>query len=152
MLPEEELDAHNINLPAPPEAAGIYEPVVRTGNLLFVAGHIAPVDDPRFAGRVGADVSPEDAKAGAEYVARQMLSSVKMHLGSLNDVARVVKVNGYVRCTPEFNAVSGVIDGFSHVLTAVFGSHGRAARAAIGVASLPGGTCVEVEAVFEVKE
>ena len=151
MLPEEELTAHNINLPAPPEAAGIYEPVVRSGDLLFVAGHIAPVEDRRFAGRVGGGVSPEDARAGAEYVARQMLSSVKRHLGSLNDVRRVVKVNGYVQCTPEFTAVSGVIDGFSHVMTTVFGADGRAARAAVGVASLPRGTCVEVEAVFEVK-
>ncbi|NNJ25184.1 hypothetical protein LzC2_12520 [Planctomycetes bacterium LzC2] len=151
MTPEETLLHDSINLPAPPEAIGVYEPIVRCGNLLFLSGHIAPPADPRFVGRVGDDVTLETAQKAADYVARQMLSTVRMEVGSLDHVLRPVKVTGFVQCTPDFRDVPKVINGFSQMLTKVFGGQGRCARSAVGVASLPAGVCVEVEAIFEVK-
>ena len=151
MTPEETLLHESINLPAPPEAIGVYEPIVRSGNLLFLSGHIAPPSDRRFVGRVGEDVDVETAAKAADYVARQMLSTVKMEIGSLDHVVRPVKVTGFVRCTPDFTDVPAVVNGFSKVLTQVFGGQGRCARSAVGVASLPAGVCVEVEAIFEVR-
>ncbi|MEM9703897.1 MAG: RidA family protein [Planctomycetota bacterium] len=151
MTPEEILLHESINLPAPPEAIGVYEPVVRSGNHLYLSGHIPPLADPRFAGRVGETVDLETAQKAAEFVGRQMLATVRMEIGSLDHVLRPVKVAGFVQCTPDFTDVPKVINGFSQVLTKVFGAQGRCARSAVGVASLPAGVCVEVEAIFEVK-
>ena len=151
MTPEETLLHESINLPAPPEPMGVYEPIVRCGNLLFLSGHTANPKDPRFVGRVGEDVDVETAQQAADYVARQMLATVKMEVGSLDHVVRPVKVTGFVQCAPEFTDVPAVINGFSKVLTKVFGGRGRCARSAVGVASLPAGVCVEVEAIFEVR-
>ncbi|QDT16313.1 RidA family protein [Alienimonas californiensis] len=150
MTPEEVLLDESINLPAPPEPAGVYEPIVRCGNLLYLSGHIPPASDVRYVGRVGEDVDVETAQQAAEYVARQMLATVRKEIGSLNHVVRPVKVTGFVRCTPEFTDIPAVVNGFSKVLTKVFGSQGRCARSSLGIASLPGGVCVEVEAIFEV--
>ena len=151
MTPEDALLHEGINLPAPPEPLGVYEPAVRSGNLLFLSGHVAPKADPRFVGRVGDGVDLETAQQAADHVARQMLATVKMAVGSLDRVERPVKVTGFVQCTPEFTEVPAVVNGFSKVLTKVFGGNGRCARSAVGVASLPAGVCVEVEAVFELK-
>ncbi len=151
MTPEETLLHDSINLPAPPEPMGVYEPIVRCGNLLYLSGHTADPADPRFVGRVGDDVTLETAQKAADYVARQMLATVKREIGSLDHVVRPVKATGFVQCTPDFTQVPAVINGFSKVLTKVFGGQGRAARSAVGVASLPAGVCVEVEAIFEVK-
>ena len=151
MTPEEALLHESINLPAPPEPMGVYEPFVRSGNLLWLSGHTAPAADPRFVGRVGEDVTPETARKAADYVARQLLSTVKLAVGSLNHVARPVKLTGFVQCTPDFTEVPGVINGASRVLTKVFGGNGRCARSAVGVSSLPAGVCVEIEAVFELR-
>ena len=151
MTPEEALLHESINLPAPPKPMGIYEPFVRCGDLLYLSGHVAPVADPQFVGKVGAGVDPETAKKAANRVARQMLSTVKLAVGSLDHVARPVKLTGYVQCTPDFHDVSAVINGASRVFTKVFAAEGRCARSAVGVTSLPANACVELEAVFELK-
>ena len=151
MTPEEALLHESINLPAPPEPMGVYEPAVRCGNLLYLSGHVASPEDPRFVGRVGDDVDLETAQKAADYVGRQLLSTVKMEVGSLDRVVRPVKLTGFVQCTEDFTSVPAVINGASKVMTKVFGAPGRSARSAVGVQSLPAGVCVEIEAVFELK-
>jgi enamine deaminase RidA (YjgF/YER057c/UK114 family) len=140
------LSALGISLPEPPAPAGMYAPVVQVGNLLYLAGHI-----PSARGKVGADVSEEQAAAAATEVAHLMLATIRGHLGTLDRVERVVKVFGLVNCTPDFVNIPQVINGFSRVLLDVFGDAGRAARSAVGAASLPLGVPVEVEAIIEVR-
>ena len=151
MTPEEALLHEGLNLPAPPEPMGAYEPFVRSGNLLWLSGHVASPKDPRWVGRVGEDVDAETAEKAANFVGRQLLSTVKMAVGSLDHVVRPLKLTGFVQCAPDFTDVPAVINGASKVMTKVFSAHGRCARSAVGVASLPGGACVEIEAVFELK-
>lgn len=137
----------NIWLPEAPAAAGMYSPVVQVGNLLYLAGHI-----PSVRGKVGADVTEQEAAAAATEVAHLLLATVRKHLGTLDRVERVVKVFGLVNCTPDFTNIPQIVNGFSKVMLDVFGEAGRAARSAVGAVSLPLGVPVEVEAIVQVKE
>ncbi len=136
-----------ITLPAAPAPAGMYSPVVQVGNLLYLAGHI-----PSARGKVGAGVTEQEAAAAATEVAHLALATIRGHLGSLDRVERIVKVFGLVNCTPDFVNIPQVVNGFSRVMLEVFGEAGRAARSAVGAASLPLGVPVEVEAIVQVKE
>lgn len=152
-LAEERLSAANLVLPRPSKAVGLYAPAVRTGNLLVVSGH-GPLKADRtlIRGRVGEDVSVGQAREAARITALNTLATVKQALGSLDGVARAVKVLGLVRAVPEFTGHPKVLDGFTEVLRIAFGEeNGSPARSAIGVASLPEGICIEVESIFEVK-
>lgn len=142
-----------ILLPRPSKPVGIYVPAVVSGSLLFVSGH-GPLraDRSLIRGRVGEAISTEEAAAAARITAINMLATVKVAVGSLDKVTRVVKVLGLVRAIPDFTEHPRVIDGFSEVMRIAFGdAAGLSARSAIGVASLPDGICVEVEAIFEIK-
>ena len=150
---EKRLKAAGLSLPSrPAKPVGIYVPAVRSGNLLFVSGH-GPLrtDGTLMRGRVGDDISVEQAAEAARVTGLSMLATVKVALGSLDCVARAVKVLGLVRAVPEFTQQPAVMDGFTEVLRIAFGEAGLPARSAIGVASLPEEICVEVEAVFEVR-
>ena len=148
---EENLKRANLELPRPSKPIGLYVSAVKSGNMLFVSGH-GPLRPDRslVCGRVGEDVSVEQAKEAAKITALNVLATVNASLGSLDRVKRVVKVLGLVRAVPDFTEHPRVIDGFTEVLRTAFGEeNGLPARSAIGVASLPAGICVEVEAVFE---
>ena len=133
-------------------AAGSYLPTARTGNLLFTAGQLPFVDGRLPAtGRVGAEVSPEDAKGYARQAALNLLAAVDAAVG-LDAVERVVKVVGFVASAEGFTGQPGVINGASDLLAEVFGEAGRHARSAVGVAELPLGAPVEVEAILQVRE
>jgi len=150
---EERLAAAKLILPKPSKVVGLYAPAVRTGNLLVVSGH-GPLKTDRtlICGRVGEDISVEQAREAAAITALNTLATVKQALGSLDHVVRAVKVLGLVRAVPDFTEHPKVIDGFTEVLRIAFGEvDGSPARSAIGVASLPSGICVEVESIFEVK-
>lgn len=136
-----------ITLPDAPAPAGMYQPVVQVGDLLYLAGHIPST----ARGKVGADMTEQDAATVAMEVAHLMLATLRNHLGTLDRVERVVKVFGLVNCTPEFTNIPQVVNGFSQVMLDVFGDAGRAARSAVGAVSLPLGVPVEVEAIIEVK-
>ena len=140
-----------INLPLPPPAAGLYSPVVQTGNLLFVSGQI-PLREgkPAAFGKVGTDITLAQAAELARLCAINGLSQLRAHLGSLDSVARVVRVGGFVASAPGFTEQPKVINGASQLLLDVFGEAGRHARTAVGVAELPLGVPVEVEFLFEV--
>jgi len=150
--PEARLLALGIALPTPPTPVGSYVPGVIVGNLLFMSGH-GPFDDkghPTSQGKLGPSISAEAGKKIAREVAINMLASVRMLIGSLDRVKRVVKVLGMVNVQEGFTASPAVINGFSDLLIEVFGESGRHARSAVGVAELPAGIPVEVEAVFEI--
>ncbi len=139
-----------IELPALAAAAGSYKPTARTGNLVFTAGQLPFVDGKLPAtGKVGAEVSPEDAKLYARQCGLNLLAAIDAEVG-LDAVVRVVKVVGFVASADGFNGQPGVINGVSDLLFEVFGEAGRHARSAVGVAELPLGAPVEVEAIVEV--
>lgn len=148
---EAALAAMGVTLPQASAPAGSYTPVVRTGNLLFVSGQIPMgANGVEFVGRLGEDTSLEDGQAAAKLCAINILAQVKAAVGDLDRVTRVVKVTGFVNSAPQFRDQPKVVNGASDFLVAALGERGRHARAAVGVASLPFGVAVEVEAVVEV--
>ncbi len=140
-----------------PEAlapAGRYAPVHRHAGLLWVSGHTGRgADRPALSGIVGLDLTLEQARAEAERAALNLLAAVSVHLAAsdhlgLDLVAGPVSLRGYVRCASDFGAQPAVIDAASAVFDVAFGESARSARTALGVEALPGGACVELEAVF----
>jgi enamine deaminase RidA (YjgF/YER057c/UK114 family) len=126
---------------------------VEVGNLLFTSGHPPPEDAGVVVhGKVGGDVSEQDAYRSAEATALNILASVKQQLGSLDRIRRVVKVTGMVNSAPGFQRQFAVIDGASDLFAALFGPlAGQHARSAVGMFELPRGFCMEIEAVFEIE-
>ncbi len=157
MMAEERLREQlaQLGLEMPPAAApkGVYRPALRVGDLLYTAGHL-PVqpDGSLVTGRLGADLDVAAGYAAARLTALGILATVRRELGSLEHVRQVVKLLGAVNSTPEFDQQPAVINGCSELLVAVFGSEaGRGVRSALGVASLPLGVAVEIEAVFQIR-
>lgn len=151
--PEARLKELNITLPSPPQPVANYVNGVRTGNLIFLAGKGPKYPDGReMTGKLGQDVTIEQGYEGARQTAINQLAVLKVMLGDLNKVKRIVKVLGMVNCDPSFVEQPKVINGFSDLMVEVFGDRGRHARAAVGMASLPRGQAVEIELVVEVYE
>jgi len=141
----------NLELPPAPKPGGVYQPVVRVGNMLYVSGHgpLKP-DKTLITGKVGVDLSEEDAHQAARQVGLAILATLKQNLGSLDRVKRLVKSLGMVNATPEFGNHPAVINGYSNLMRDVFGDEaGVGARSAVGMGSLPGNIPVEIEAIFE---
>ncbi len=134
--------------PAPPIAN--FLPAVQTGNLLFVSGHVSARPPDPVVGKLGAERTVEDGYRAARLVAIDLLATVQAALGSLDRVARIVKLLGLVNATPDFSEPPAVINGASDLLVEVFGERGRHARSAIGVAALPRNAAVEIELIVEV--
>jgi enamine deaminase RidA (YjgF/YER057c/UK114 family) len=144
------LDELGITLPAVVRPLAAYVPAVRSGSFVFTAGQLPMVDGALPAtGKVGSEVSPEDAVAFARTAALNGLAAVHALVG-LDSVVRVVKVVGYVACAPSFTGHPAVVNGASTLLGEVFGDSGAHARSAVGVASLPLDAPVEVELIVEV--
>jgi len=145
-------DLH-LQLPPPPSPMATYVTAVRHGDLLYVSG-TGPLrpDGSYVTGRLGADMDVAQGQAAARLVALAMLATVRVHVGSLEAVARVVKVLGFVQATPEFTDHPKVMNGFSDLMVELFGDVGLGARSAVGAASLPAGIPVEVEAIFALRE
>ena len=150
MSHEARLKALGIELPSLPAAAGLYAPCVRSGNQLFVSGQV-PVRDgaPIRKGKLGPGVTIDEAAGLARQCALQALAIVRAELGSLDKVAKVIRVGGFVASADGFTDHPKVINGASQVLLDVFGEAGRHARIAVGLAELPFGVPVEVEFLFE---
>jgi enamine deaminase RidA (YjgF/YER057c/UK114 family) len=148
---EDKLKELGIALPEAPTPVANYVPAVRTGNLLFLSGQGPRLATNQFkTGKVGRDVTTEEAYQDARLVGIQLLAAAKQALdGDLSRVRRVVKLLGLVNGTPEFAAHPQVINGCSDLLVQVFGDAGRHARSAVG-ANLPQNITVEIEAIFEV--
>ncbi len=152
MSAEERLKALGIELGDGRSPMGSYVPSVKTGNLVFMSG-LGPgtTNGREWKGKVGADLTVEEGAESAKSVGIAMLARIKSELGSLENVARLVKVLGFVASGPGFNAQPTVMNGFSDLMVEVFGESGRHARSAIGVSELPNNIPVEVELVLEIK-
>ncbi len=152
MTAEERLNALGIELNEGPSPMGSYVPSVQTGNLLYLSG-LGPgtADGREWKGKVGGDLTVEEGAQSARAVGIAVLARIKSELGSLDRVARVVKVLGFVASAPGFGQQPTVMNGFSDLMVDVFGEAGRHARSAIGVNELPYNIPVEVELVLEVK-
>jgi enamine deaminase RidA (YjgF/YER057c/UK114 family) len=150
---EDRLSALGLTVPevVPPVAA--YVPALREGNLIFTSGQLPMVDGTLpAAGKVGADVSAEDAKGYAATCALNAIAAIKAELGDLDKVTRVVKVVGFVASDPGFTGQPGVVNGASELLGQAFGDKGVHARSAVGVAALPLDAPVEVEVIVSVAD
>jgi enamine deaminase RidA (YjgF/YER057c/UK114 family) len=151
---EATLKAKNIALPPQSTPMANYVSAVRTGNLLFLAGH-GPVrveGKPSARGKLGKDLSTEEGYKVAREVGLSLLASTRTALGSLDKVKRVVKVLGMVNSAEGFQEQPKVINGFSDLMVEVFGDAiGKHARSAVGMAELPGGIPVEIEMILEVE-
>jgi enamine deaminase RidA (YjgF/YER057c/UK114 family) len=135
---------------APPVAA--YVPTARSGDLVWVSGQLPSADGALLAkGKVGGEVSAEDANQLARRCALNAIGALKAEVGDLDQVERIVKVVGFVASAPDFHGQPGVINGASELLVAAFGDAGRHARSAVGVAVLPLDAPVEVELVAKVR-
>ncbi|MFL6351664.1 MAG: RidA family protein [Bryobacteraceae bacterium] len=149
---EERLKELGITLPDPPIPMANYVPFSRTGNLLFLSGQGPRVGAKEFkTGKVGSEVTAEEAYDHARLAGIQLLAVARRALGDLGRVRRVVKLLGLVNGTPDFDKQPQVINGCSDLFVEVFGDAGRHARSAIGAGSLPGNITVEIEAIFEVE-
>jgi enamine deaminase RidA (YjgF/YER057c/UK114 family) len=139
----------NIALPPAPKPLGAYVEAVQAGNLLFLSGAL-PMEGgaPKFIGRLGAGLSIEDGRQAARLAALNALALAKQHLGSLDKVARVVRVNVSLATTPEFRDHPKVADGASELLAEVFGPSKTSSRCVAGVLSLPAGAPVVVEIIL----
>ena len=150
--PEAKLKELKIELAPVGKPIANYVHVVRTGNLLFLAGKgPSNAEGVYIVGKVGKDLSLEDGKAAARLTAINQLAVLKAELGDLNKVKRIVKVLGMVNCEAEFKDHSQVINGFSDLMVEVFGEKGKHARSAVGMCSLPRNMAVEIELIVEVE-
>lgn len=148
--PTERLALLGVELPQIVRPVGSYVPAVRTGNLVYTSGQLPMVHGAMAAtGKVGAEVSPEAAKAMARACALNALAAIA-GVVQLDSVLRVVKVVGFVASSPDFTGQPGVVNGASDVLAEIFGGGGVHARSAVGVAALPLDAPVEVELIVEV--
>ena len=148
---EQKIAELGLSLPESSKPLAAYIPAVQTGNLVFTSGQL-PMRDGQLlrTGKVGKEVSPEDAKALAETCALNALAAIKMAIGDLDKIQRVVKVVGFVASAPDFTGQPSVVNGASEFLGRVFGDNGIHARSAVGVAVLPLDAPVEVELIVEI--
>ena len=155
MTPEQRLADLGYALQDPPEGPDKpYEPLVQIRGIVYGSGNTS-MD--RHAGRIyrgqlGADLDVEEAREYARIATLNALAAFRAHLGTLDRIRRFVRLTGYVNSAPEFTRQAEVINAASQLLLDAFGERGRHARSAIGVAQLPGGAAVEVEAIIEVEE
>jgi enamine deaminase RidA (YjgF/YER057c/UK114 family) len=150
-LVEKRLGDLGIELPLPVAPIANYVGFVRTGNLLFLSGQLCLVDGvPVAKGKLGAQVTVEAGQAAARVCAINLLAQVRIALGDLDKVVRVVRLGGFVSSAADFLGASVVMNGASDLMLAVFGDKGRHARSTVGVAVLPADAAVEIEATFEV--
>src|SRR6058998_4274298 len=148
---ERRLKEFGIELPVPPEPFGAYVEAVQTGNLLFLSGMLPTKGHgAKFIGRVGAELDVETGRKAAQLAAVNVLAVARQHLGSLDRVTRIVRLGVYVATSGDVRDQPRIADAASELLQDVFGKEKNPSRLVYGVASLPLGTPVELEIVFEV--
>ena len=146
------LDQLGLTMPPAPEPKGVYLPLVVLGNLAYTSGHLPMQPSGELlTGRLGAELDVPAGYAAARLAGLGILASLRKQLGTLDRVRRVVKVLGAVNCVPEFTKQPAVLNGCSELFAQVFGPDaGVGARSAMGLAALPLGVPVEIEAIFEI--
>jgi enamine deaminase RidA (YjgF/YER057c/UK114 family) len=144
------LQSLGITLPEVAAPAAAYLPFVRTGNLVFLSGHLAKRDGQVIVGQLGKNVTTDEGKAAARLIAIDLMGTLQAAVGDLAKVRRIVKVMSLVNSTADFTEHHLVTNGCSELLGEVFGDAGKHARSAFGVAQIPLGACVEIELIAEV--
>ena len=149
---EDQVKILGLTLPTAPVPLAAYIPAVRTGNLVFTSGQL-PMQDGvlKFKGKVGSEVSEQEAKHAAEIAVLNCLAVIKSIVGNLDSVERIVKVTVFVNSDPGFVNQPEVANGASELLVKIFGDKGKHARAAVGVNVLPRDASVEIEMIVETK-
>jgi len=149
---EEKMEELGLKLPDPPRPVANYLPAVRAGDLLFTSG-VLPVKEGKlaFTGKLGSDLTVQQGQEAARAALLSALAVVKQELGSLDKVARVVKLTGHVASAPGFTQQPSVLNGASDLLVAIFEDSGRHARVAVGAAELPLGAPIEIELIVQIK-
>jgi enamine deaminase RidA (YjgF/YER057c/UK114 family) len=149
---KEKISSLGLSLPTAAAPVAAYVPAVKSGNLVFTAGQLPVVDGKLLKeGKVGRDVTAEDAKELAQICALNALAAISL-VADLDQIERVVRVGGFVNCAPGFTAIPVVINGASEFLIKIFGDvNGKHARTAVGVAELPLNAPVEVEVIVQLK-
>ena len=146
---EQRLQELGITLPPVAVPAAAYVPFVRTGNQIFLSGHIAKQNGQVWVGKLGQNMTTEEGKQAARTVAIDLMGTLAVAAGGLDKVVRIVKVMSLVNSTPDFTEHHLVTNGASELLGQVFGEKGAHARSAFGVAQIPLGACVEIELIAE---
>lgn len=151
--PEEKIKELGFKLFEPAKPIANYVKAVKTGNLVFLAGHgPSRADGSSIKGRLGDDLTIDKGYEAAQLSALALLSSLKAEIGDLSKVKRIVKVKGMVNSTADFYDQPKVINGCSDLLVKIFGEKGKHARAAVGMVSLPNNIAVEIEMIVELEE
>ena len=150
---EARLRERGLTLPEPAGPAAVYVPYRISGNQVFIAGNIPPLDvDIPTAGKVGAGLTLEQGYAAARLAGFRVLAQLKVACGGdLDRVVKALQIRGFVNCTADFTGQSGVINGASDLFREVFGDSGLAARAALGANALPLNAAVEIESIWEIR-
>jgi enamine deaminase RidA (YjgF/YER057c/UK114 family) len=154
MSAEARIKEMGLVLPPAPKPVGLYKPMLMVGNLAYLSGH-GPLnpDGSLHIGRVGDDLTLEQGQAAARQVGLAMLATLRSNLGSLDRVARVVKLLGLVRCADAFNQQPAVMNGCSQLFADLWGTDlGVGVRSALGTNALPSDIAVEIEAIFEIRD
>lgn len=152
MSVQDRLQALGLTLPPVSVPAAAYVPFVRTGNLVFLSGHIAKRDGKPWVGQLGLTMGTDEGREAARLIAIDLLGTLQAAVGDLDQVSRIVKVMSLVNSTASFTEQHLVTNGCSELLGQVFGPQvGAHARSAFGVAQIPTGACVEIELIAEVR-
>ncbi|MDA1279482.1 MAG: RidA family protein [Chloroflexi bacterium] len=152
MSAEEKIRELGLDLSHPAGPVANYVPAVTTGKLVFLSGKgPTQADGTMMKGKVGSELTVDEAYNAARLVGIQLLSGLRAHVGSLDKVNRIVKLLGMVNAEPDFEDHPKVINGCSDLLVSVFGDNGKHARSAVGMGSLPGRIPVEIEMIVELK-
>lgn len=149
---EEKLKTLNISLPSPPKPAGSYIPVVITGNIVYVSGQI-PIKEGKvaFTGKIPTKQTLEDGQKAAKLCIINALAQIKNELKDLDRIKRIIRISGFVNSSEEFTKQPFVINAASDLLFEVFGEKGKHSRIAVGVASLPLDSTVEIDMIAEIE-
>jgi enamine deaminase RidA (YjgF/YER057c/UK114 family) len=147
----DKLSQLGITLPPVATPAAAYVPFVRTGNLVFISGHIARRAGKPWVGQLGAGIATEEGQAAARAIAIDLMGTLHAAVGDLNKVTRIVKLMSLVNSTSTFTEQHLVTNGASELFAEVFGASGSHARSAFGVAQIPMGACVEIELIAEIQ-
>ncbi len=141
-----------LEFPPAPKPLGVYKPLLISGNLAYVSGHVPLLPDGTLLrGRVGQDVDQQAGYQAARQVGLAVLATLQAGLGSLDRVQRIIKTLGLVNCPADFQQLPAVVNGFSELMAEVFGpDRGVGVRSVMGAVSLPSNVSVEVEAIFEI--
>ncbi len=144
------LEKKGLKLNPAPQPVGSYVQCIRTGNYLHLSGGISVNGDVAYYGKLGRDVSIEDGQKAAEAAILNRLAVIEAELGSFAALRKIVAINGFVNCTPDFTDQAKVLNGASDLLVALFGPEAAHSRSAVGVVSLPLGVAVEINMIVEI--